>query len=71
MNGQTGAPPAEQRPVDPATLPGAPPDALGDVTVALTPRQLAFLALIAAVILAILRRVLGRVRSGRTGADAG
>jgi hypothetical protein len=36
------------------------PDVGGDVTVALTPRQLAFLALIAALILAVLRRAFGR-----------
>jgi hypothetical protein len=63
MNGQTSGPPAAGQPIDPATLPGAPADALGDVTVAITPRQLAFLALIAAAILAILRRVAGRNRS--------
>ena len=37
---------------------------LGDATVTLTPGQLAFLALIAAVILAILSRLLGRRGSG-------
>jgi hypothetical protein len=39
------------------------PDRRGDVTVALTPRDLAFMALIAAVILAILRRVIRGARS--------
>jgi len=40
-------------------------DRKGDVTVAVTPQQLAFLALIAGVILVVLRRIIGRARAGR------
>jgi hypothetical protein len=53
MNGQAPPPREPERSL---------PDAAGDVTVALTPRQLAFLALIAALILAVLRRLFGRRR---------
>jgi len=45
------------------------PDRAGDVRVAVTPRQMAFLALIAGVILAILRRVFSR-RGKNTTPDA-
>jgi predicted trehalose synthase len=45
------------------------PDRAGDVTVAVTPRQLASMVLIAAVILAILRRVSGRRRDKPTAPD--
>jgi hypothetical protein len=45
--------------------PPARPTRAADVAVAVTPRQLAFLALIAGLILALLRRVTGRRRRDR------
>jgi hypothetical protein len=46
-------------------------DHAGDVSPAVTPRQMAFMALIAGVILAILRRVFaGRRRGKRANSDA-
>jgi len=46
------------------------PDRAGDVRVAVTPRQMAFLALIAGVILVGLRRLSGRGRGKNTTPDA-
>jgi hypothetical protein len=54
------SPPASEA-TTPAPVPVLP-DRAGDVSAAINPRQLAFFALIAALIVAVLRRLLGRRR---------
>ena len=65
MNGQTARPNGDNSDPDARPATALLPDSAGDVRVAYSPQQLAFLALIAAIILAILRRLVGRrSRSG-------
>ena len=62
------APPSAPAPAQPPIAVFAPaplPDRIGDVSPALTPRQLAFMAVVAAVILAVVRRLVGRGRGSR------
>jgi hypothetical protein len=58
------APPEPTKPPIAVFAPAPLPDRLGDVSPALTPRQLAFMAVIAAVILAVIRRLFGGRRKG-------